>query len=118
MKKFIVLLVVIGLVVGGIFIYNKFYSFEAKVFSETREYVNINLRSPSTADYTMESIEEDQDKGTVTVEGYVDAQNAYGATVRTNFTATFSKEGILLQRLVIDGEVAFDAEEHGLDFDY
>lgn len=67
---------------------------EAKVMAET--FVRKQLKSPSTADfpwhpdeYTATEIE----KNVWRVSGYVDAQNSFGATIRTHWTVIIRYEG-------------------------
>lgn len=53
--------------------------------------VKDKLESPSSADFCAmkdATIENDGDKYTIT--GYVDAQNLFGATIRREFTVTFT----------------------------
>lgn len=51
--------------------------------------VKSRLKSPSTAKFCSYSKAQISNSGgTYTVKGYVDAQNGFGATIRTNFTVT------------------------------
>lgn len=81
---FIVVAIVAG-IINGIFDLGGGEA-EAKLMAET--FVRKQLKSPSTADfpstneYTATEIEDDVWR----VSGYVDAQNSFGATIRTRWT--------------------------------
>lgn len=63
------------------------------------------LASPSTANFP--NILEwgfAKEKNIVTVQGYVDAQNAFGAEVRSNFQFIIDTDSQTIQSLVFDGE--------------
>lgn len=63
--------------------------FDAMVIAE--KVVKGNLKSPSTAEFCSSSEYTVSCVGnTWTVKGYVDAQNSFGATLRTNFTVKFT----------------------------
>lgn len=70
---------------------------EVGAFVMAQEFVERQLRSPSTADFAMIS-DEGSSSQPIEVEGrcaflvrtYVDAQNAFGATVRQNFRVVVS----------------------------
>lgn len=52
------------------------------------EFVKKNLRSPSTAEFApiREHYKEKQPDGSYKVSGYLDSQNAFGATIRSRYT--------------------------------
>lgn len=55
--------------------------------------VKSKLKSPKSADFPRYSDKFIKDNGdTVTVSAYVDAQNSFGATIRTNYIATIQIE--------------------------
>lgn len=60
-----------------------------------KDAVKAGLRSPSTADFpwTGDTISINGDQTEMVYESYVDAQNGFGATIRTNFTCTIRAVG-------------------------
>lgn len=63
--------------------------FDAEVIAE--KIVKSNLKSPSTAKFCKHSEYSITCSGnTWTVKGYVDAQNSFGATIRNEFTVSFT----------------------------
>ena len=60
---------------------------EGEAVSYARQFVKRDLTSPSTADFqsTYSMKVEELETNIWFVKGYVDSQNAYGATIRTNF---------------------------------
>lgn len=77
-------------------------------------YVEQILKSPSTAKFGNDSVE-DLGEGRYRVSNYVDSQNSFGATMRSDWTAIMKYSGSspdngaswTLERLVFDGEVVF-----------
>lgn len=64
---------------------------DAEAFTVAEAMVKQKLKSPSTAKfclYTEATITHDKD--VYTVSGWVDAQNSFGATLRSNWTVTFT----------------------------
>jgi len=61
------------------------YKFMSDVICQL--YVEDNLKSPSTADFPAPSLTDIRDMGNNVFEirSYVDSQNSFGATIRTNF---------------------------------
>jgi len=66
-------------------------------FQKAKESVSNILKSPSTADFADEydkaskyKINED---GSVTIQSYVDAENSFGAKIRTNYRCKVSSSG-------------------------
>lgn len=55
-----------------------------------QHFVRARLRAPSTADFPWYNGQGTVSGGTYTVKSYVDAQNAFGAKVRTTFTCAVS----------------------------
>ena len=58
-----------------------------------QNFIEPHLKSPSTADYGWQTSEEcvtDMGDGRFVVKGWVDAQNAFGATVRSEFVVDFT----------------------------
>jgi hypothetical protein len=52
-------------------------------------YVQHHLKAPSTAEFsTLTAVTPDTEPDTRVISGYVDAQNGFGAQVRTQFTCT------------------------------
>jgi len=65
----------------------------------SQEFVKKRLKAPSTAEFPSLVLEESdiritvQDPNTFTISAYVDAQNAFGAKIRTHYTATLKYLG-------------------------
>lgn len=61
------------------------------------EKVKANLKSPSTAEFPFSAVNSDvnitKSGNKYTVKSWVDAQNSFGATIRSNFTVTIEKNG-------------------------
>lgn len=58
------------------------------VYEIIKDYVKQNLKSPKTADFPGKtSVKIVKVKDVYTIYGYVDSQNGFGATVRTDYTA-------------------------------
>lgn len=69
---------------------------KAICWSLAKDVISEHLKSPSTAKfplYTNEDIKYTYSNDIYTVYGYVDAQNSFGATVRTEFYVTMKKSG-------------------------
>lgn len=65
----------------------------AQAFQAAKDFVRGRLKSPSTADFpgsllSRDASHTDIDECTTMVTSHVDAQNGFGATIRTEFTAT------------------------------
>jgi hypothetical protein len=72
----------------------------------TQEYVNKFLKAPSTAAYPdITQWLMSKFKDVVTVQSWVDAQNSFGAMIRSQFTAQYSYSSEKLTYLEIDGKV-------------
>lgn len=84
----------------------------AELKTITQEYVKTILRSPSTADFPWFDweISKNYFENTATVSSYVDAQNAFGAEVRSYFTLIYKLSGntYSLIYFVFDNEVLVD----------
>lgn len=82
---FLGLLVLIGV---GIYVFKDDTPHYSNCYAFAQELVKEELKSPSTAKFPFydKSFFATKDN-TVTVNAYVDAQNSFGATVRTNFVA-------------------------------
>ncbi|MBX3003715.1 MAG: hypothetical protein KF821_01165 [Anaerolineales bacterium] len=83
----------------------------------TEQYVKQALRSPSTAEFPSGLFAIDQwgfgrKRDVVTVQSYVDAQNGFGAMIRSNFTAQFSYSTEALLYLEIDGQAVYGSPQH------
>lgn len=75
------------------------YNYMIKV----RDTVKMLLKSPSTAKFPyIDEWRIGKDAGNVTIQGYVDSQNSFGATVRSNFQAKYDKDGNATS-LIVDG---------------
>ena len=75
--------------------------------------VSSYLKSPSSAEFPSPTFHLDEysvsrDGDTWYVSSYVDAQNSFGATIRTNFTATYIWDGDWLNSVPIFSDVSFD----------
>ena len=67
------------------------YGDKISAWVAAEQFIENQLKSPSTADFGWQSTDEcvtDLGGGTYRVKGWVDAQNAFGATVRTDFVLT------------------------------
>lgn len=65
---------------------------EVEVRNQCREWAKDHLRSPSTAEFSGEQVRSaGTDEWTVT--GSIDAQNAFGATVRATYTCDIRLDG-------------------------
>jgi hypothetical protein len=74
----------------------------------TEDYVKQYLVSPSSAKFPRNQEWSITDNGsTIIVRSYVDAQNSFGAEIRSNFLAKYSLPKVELQYLEIDGEVMY-----------
>lgn len=61
---------------------------------ECRAAIEQQLRSPSSADFNTSSTNiEETDDGGYEIDGVVDADNAFGASIRSNFSCTVDAEG-------------------------
>lgn len=72
---------------------------------DTQTYINNVLKSPSTAKYPWYDewyVGKDGDSGIITVQGYVDAQNSFGATTRSQFQVKYQNNQVI--SLIFDGE--------------
>lgn len=68
--------------------------YTAIVCADTKRYIKSTLRSPSTAKFPFFGCNATKiDAGTYKVTTYVDAQNGFGAEIRTNFTCTAKGSG-------------------------
>ncbi|MEA5023919.1 hypothetical protein SDC9_15167 [bioreactor metagenome] len=72
-----------------------------------QEKVKANLKSPSTAKFSKwdDSLVKKLDDNKYSVKGYVDAQNGFGATVRSNYYAEVifvNEDEYRVENLVID----------------
>ena len=73
----------------------KDYKLDAYVIAQ--QFVKNALKSPSTASFGWQTADEcvtgADSRGRYRVRGWVDAQNSYGATMRSTFTVTVRYEG-------------------------
>ena len=75
----------------------------------TEDYVKQFLVSPSSAKFPRNQEWSISDNGSIIfVRSYVDAQNSFGAEIRSNFVARYSLPKVELQYLEIDGEVMYE----------
>lgn len=90
---------------------------EGRAHIIAQNYVETILKSPSTADFpTYDYTASDLGNGKFKVISYVDSQNSFGATVRSNYTITLSHNGgdwadsnnWTLHEFIFDGEVIVD----------
>ncbi|MBQ7119638.1 MAG: hypothetical protein IJO09_05440 [Oscillospiraceae bacterium] len=71
---------------------HKFDEYDAMSIAENA--VEQRLKSPSTADFSSRSETSISNSGNSwTVSGWVDAQNSFGATARSNYTVKFTTRG-------------------------
>jgi len=65
---------------------------EASVYGITKDLIKNQLKSPSTAkfgDVWDTKFYTNNEDSTITLQGYVDAQNSFGAMIRMNYTAKY-----------------------------
>ncbi len=89
---------------------------DSKVYVTARNYVENVLKSPSTADFPLLDYRFfDLGNQKYKIVSYVDAQNSFGAQVRTNYSVTLSHNGgdwadinnWTLHELVFGGEIMY-----------
>ena len=107
MKKIILL---IGVVAFLFISCSKFNNNELKAYNEAKKNILLSLKSPSSAKFTDENeitISKNGDR--YIVQGFVDAQNSYGAALRSKYKATISMIGdlYLIDELIIGDETVF-----------
>ncbi|MBN1451141.1 MAG: zinc ribbon domain-containing protein [Anaerolineales bacterium] len=90
---------------------NKLDSYEASSFAYlSQEYVLQFLKAPSTAEFPSVFLGRGTEyrflkkDGVVTVQSWVDAENSFGAMIRSTYTAQFDYNTEALLYLEIDGE--------------
>ena len=96
----------------------KFYDFfltskqESVLRTDSQTYVEAILKSPSTADFPWFDwqITKDYKTQIATVSSYVDAQNSFGATIRSYFTLKYQINGSSYSLIYFefDGEILID----------
>lgn len=73
-----------------------------------QEFVKRNLQCPSTAKFPWDAYSKvvtyDKATGIYTISSYVDAQNAFGATIRANYVVTVKDRGAdwVLEDIIIE----------------
>ena len=76
---------------------------ETELITQTEENIKSILKSPSTAKFPWpDEWRMSKKKGSIIVQSYVDAQNSFGATIRSDFQVTY-KKGIVTS-LIFDGK--------------
>lgn len=69
----------------------------------TQNVINIILKSPSTAKYPLfDEWKVGKIDGSTIVQGYVDSQNSFGATIRSEFQVTYKNDTVT--SIIFDGE--------------
>lgn len=69
------------------------------------EYIKSILKSPSTADFPLyDEWKYSKNKNKLIVQSYVDSQNGFGATVRSNFQFTINIKTEAVTSLIVNGE--------------
>lgn len=77
----------------------------SKYYAKSQTVINECLKSPSTAEYPfIDEWSYSKSNGIITVSSYVDAQNSFGAMIRSNFTVQFDTSTDTVVSLVFDGE--------------
>jgi len=80
-------------------------------YAAAQEFVKKSLKAPSTASFptTNEATVTDLGNGQWRVQAWVDAQNSFGAMLRSNFECTikFSDDDWYLEKLILDGKLIF-----------
>jgi len=102
----VILFYIVSLIDNGDSSNRKHNKFEAYIYAEG--FVKKSLKSPSTATFPGVSEKNRQIKelgeGRYEIESWVDAQNSFGATTRTNFSCTiiFENETVHCENLKIE----------------
>jgi len=101
-----------GGVINNISDYTYDFIDEGFYIGYAKEFVKRGLKSPATAKFPSDILERDQyhiwkDHNLVTVKSYVDAQNSFGALIRSTFIVQFELQGDTwnLMYLELDGTV-------------
>ncbi len=77
---------------------------KVSLINKTQEIIKAILKSPSTAKFPWNNDEWATGKqdGKTIVQGYVDSQNSFGATIRSEFQVTYTNDTVT--SLILDGE--------------
>lgn len=77
---------VLAVALGGRILWVRAHDPEDAAIAACRDYVSDNLKSPSSAKFSRESVERNlDDASTWTASGAVDSENALGVSIRTVF---------------------------------
>ena len=83
--------------------YTVTYNEKKELILKTQNAINGILKSPSTAKYPLyDSWAVGKINGATIVQGYVDSQNSFGATIRSTFQVTYTNN--IITSLIFDGE--------------
>lgn len=89
----IAIIVIIGCIASKIISYSNEGDLKTDAWITTKHEVEKTLKSPSTAKFpSMSKIYISEDEEGCTIVAYVDAENSFGAKVRSNFTAILKKK--------------------------
>lgn len=76
----------------------------------TKDFIKSLLTYPDSANFPAFDWDYARNDYYFRVESYVDAQNAFGGTIRYNFSLIYYNDTRILACAILDGEVAFDNE--------
>ena len=94
-----------GEVVANVSDYTMTTDEETTLQLKTQEIIKNILKSPSTAKFapfTEWGFSKNPER--IIVQGYVDSQNSFGATLRSEFQITYSPDGVTVTSVIFDGK--------------
>ena len=77
------------------------------LYATTEQIIKNRLKSPSTAKFSNQQAVFDESSQIYKIQGDVDSQNSFGATLRSTFYAEYNSK-LEIQYLTFDGEVWLD----------
>ncbi len=78
---------------------------QSKLQSTCKESIKKLLRAPKSADFpNITEWRFSKDKEKIIVQSYVDAQNSFGANIRSQFQFTFTPDGQTVKSLIFEGK--------------
>ncbi|MCH7605253.1 hypothetical protein IID24_04680 [Patescibacteria group bacterium] len=83
---------------------------ERMAYIQAQGFLKDHLKSPSTAEFPLNFVHKKLLDNRFAIESYVDAENSFGATIRSDWSATVQYVGDStwqLERLVLDGELLY-----------
>jgi len=82
-----------------------------EVYVQAQQFVKQTLKAPSTARFPLDPIHVGTDgNGLYQAEGYVDAENSFGAPIRSHWMLNMRPVGDkwMLETMQIDGKIVYD----------